>query len=107
MSPTPVDDNAKRRITACAREQIDAHNLPKRFLPKQIFAFGPKLIQLAEAQRAAGEAKYGSANGIAHATDGTTGPRTGHKLTGNGAWKARLQAGETVEFRGGGNSLAP
>lgn len=28
-------------------------------------------------------------------------------LTGNAAWKARLQAGETVSFRGGGNSLAP
>ena len=28
-------------------------------------------------------------------------------LTGNAAWKVRLQDGETVSFRGGGNSLAP
>ena len=60
-----VDADANRRITAWAREQIDAHKLPTRFLPKQIFAFGPKLIQFAEAQRAAGEAQYGSADGIA------------------------------------------
>jgi hypothetical protein len=29
------------------------------------------------------------------------------RLTGNAAWKARLHAGETVAFRGGGNSLHP
>ena len=65
-----VDDNGNRRITACAREQIDAHKLPTRFLPKQIFAFGQKLIQFAEAERAADEAQYAhaeekSADGIA------------------------------------------
>lgn len=38
--------------------------------------------------------------------DAVTNP-TKVTLTGNAAWKARLQAGETVSFRGGGNSLAP
>ena len=35
-----VDDSGNRRITACAREQIDAHHClrVRRFLPK--FAFG-------------------------------------------------------------------
>ena len=101
-----VDANANRRITACAREQIDAHKLPTRFLPKQIFAFGPKLIQFAEAQRAAGEAQYGSADGIADRPTALP-TRKNRKVTGNDAYKARLQAGETVQFRGGGNSLRP
>lgn len=34
-------------------------------------------------------------------------PTSKQTLTGNNAWKARLQDGETVSFRGGGNSLAP
>ena len=101
-----VDDNANRRITACAREQIDAHKLPTRFLPKQIFAFGPKLIQFAEAQRAAGEAQYGSADGIADRP--TASPtRNTRRVTRHAAFKARLQEGGTVQWRSGGDSLAP
>ena len=97
-----VDADANRRITAWARELIDAHKLPTRFLPKQKFAFGPKLIQFVEEQRAAGEAQYGSADGI-----GNQPTASSTRNTGNAAYKARLQAGKTVQFRGGGRSLHP
>ena len=68
-----VDADGNRRITAWAREQIAASLLPgartpNRFTlgPKLIeFAIGPKLIKFAEAQRAAAEAQYGPADGIA------------------------------------------
>ena len=65
------------------------------------------LIQFAEAQRAAGEAQYGSADGIADRPTASPTRNTNRQLTGNDAYKARLQAGETVQFRGGGNSLHP
>ena len=68
-----VDADGNRRMTAWAREQIAASLLPgarttNRFTlgPKLIeFAIGPKLIKFAEAQRAAAEAQYGPADGIA------------------------------------------
>eukprot|EP00929_Paragymnodinium_shiwhaense_P045241 TRINITY_DN23138_c0_g1_i1.p1 TRINITY_DN23138_c0_g1~~TRINITY_DN23138_c0_g1_i1.p1 ORF type:complete len:418 (+),score=59.55 TRINITY_DN23138_c0_g1_i1:146-1399(+) len=68
--------------------------------------FGPTLLQWTEAQRTKGEATYGSADGIADDSTEIGGAK-GITLTGNAAWKARLQAGETVQFRGGGNSLHP
>ena len=112
-----VDDNGNRRITAWAREQIDAHKSTReqigarthrRFLPKQIFAFGLKLIQFAEEQRAADEAQYRSGDGIAdrRPTAPPT-PKKNRKLIRYDDFKARLLEGETVQFRSGGNSLRP
>eukprot|EP00933_Yihiella_yeosuensis_P040706 TRINITY_DN35065_c0_g1_i1.p1 TRINITY_DN35065_c0_g1~~TRINITY_DN35065_c0_g1_i1.p1 ORF type:complete len:410 (-),score=22.68 TRINITY_DN35065_c0_g1_i1:244-1473(-) len=69
--------------------------------------FGATLLKWAEQQRVRQEAKEGySADGVG---DDVADTLCGHsvKLTGNAAWKARLQAGETVAFRGGGNSLHP
>merc|ERR1712004_283366 len=56
-------------------------------------------------QRSAGEDVDGAADGIVEQI-GKPGA-SGVTLTGNAAWKTRLQAGETVEFRGKGNSLHP
>ena len=66
--------------------------------------FGGNLLSWADSQRAAGEATYGAADGI---VDSGSPPSRAGSLTGNAAWKARLRAGETVAFRGGGNSLHP
>jgi len=74
-------------------------------LNDEVSCFGERLLKWADNQRASGESNYGSADGIIekiHKPDAG-----GITLTGNAAWKARLQAGETVEFRGGGNSLHP
>jgi len=74
-------------------------------LDGDICGFGQDLLKWADSHRAAGESQYGSADGIVEQIDQPI--AAGVTLTGNAAWKARLQAGETVEFRGGGNSLHP
>ena len=66
--------------------------------------FGKRLLEWANAHRAAGESADSAADGVFDADVVET---VGAKLTGNAAWRARLQAGETVEFRGSGNSLHP
>ena len=71
--------------------------------------FVSKLLRWVETQRAAEEEKYLAADGVGGGAAGSAGAgspaATG--LTGHSAYKARLQAGETVQFRGGGNSLNP
>jgi len=86
-------------------EEFESMNLGVSTLREKP-SFGQKLLQWADAQRAAGENKYGSADGIVDGVHDIASV-AGHTLTGNAAWKARLQAGETVQFRGGGNSLHP
>jgi hypothetical protein len=54
----------------------------------------------------AGSDSAGAGAGAGADPSGTSKGST-FRLTGNAAWKARLQAGETVAFRGGGNSLHP
>ena len=66
--------------------------------------FGKRLLEWANLRRAASESSDGSADGVTEAEVAET---VATKLTGNAAWRARLQAGETVEFRGSGNSLHP
>mmetsp|Transcript_34512 Transcript_34512/g.60129 ORF Transcript_34512/g.60129 Transcript_34512/m.60129 type:complete len:349 (+) Transcript_34512:87-1133(+) len=75
-------------------------------LTREISSFGDCLLKWANAHRAAGEVDDGSADGVVdhHVATRVGGTTT---LTGNAAWKARLQAGEIVEFRGKGNSLHP
>ena len=70
-----------------------------------VSSFGEQLLKWVDAQRVADEEKFGSADGVVAPVGFTL--AAGVALTGNAAWKARLQAGETVQFRGGGNSLAP
>lgn len=66
--------------------------------------------QMYEAEKkAAAEARRRAKKTGTHQSDEPSTASTATKLTliGNQAWKTRLQAGETVSFRGGGNSLAP
>lgn len=44
---------------------------------------------------------------MAEVVDTSAAAAAGITLTGNAAWRARLQAGEIVSFRGGGNRLHP
>ena len=69
----------------------------------ELQGFGKRLLDWATSHRAAGESEAGSADGLMDPLP----EAGGTKLTGNAAWRARLQAGETVEFRGSGNSLHP
>ena len=66
-------------------------------------AIGQKLITVAEAERAKDEAKYAALEDIAEQPT----KRNTRRETGYDAYKARLQAGETVEWSSGGSSLAP
>merc|ERR1712008_19470 len=93
------------QVSADGIDAEDAATWVTKQLDGDICGFGEALLKWADAQRAAGESQYGSADGIFEQVDKPI--AAGITLTGNAAWKARLQAGETVEFRGGGNSLHP
>ncbi|CAK0830633.1 unnamed protein product [Prorocentrum cordatum] len=104
-----VDGLDAEEVSAWASKEIEAFlegsSTTAACLEKKT-SFGSKLAQWADSQRSVGEKRYGSVDGI---VDGDCGADAGEsqKLTGNAAWKARLQAGEVVQFRGGGNSLHP
>ena len=72
----------------------------------ELSCFGKRVLAWANSRRAASESADGSADGIIE-SESEVPEVGGAKLTGNAAWRARLQAGETVEFRGSGNSLHP
>merc|ERR1712187_35515 len=63
--------------------------------------FGERLLRWAEAQR--------TTDGIGDPEEEEDEREEAGRVTlnGNAAWKTRLQRGEIVEFRGGGNSLMP
>ena len=71
-----------------------------------VSSFGKQLLIWADAQRGKEEKEIVSGDGGAQPAGFELG-LGGVTMTGNAAWKARLQAGETVAFRGGGNSLSP
>lgn len=71
----------------------------------ELSGFGERLLEWASLCRAHGEVHDGAADGVVEELHDVE--AAGVTLTGNNAWKARLQAGETVAFRGKGNSLHP
>eukprot|EP00927_Polykrikos_kofoidii_P042655 TRINITY_DN36696_c0_g1_i1.p1 TRINITY_DN36696_c0_g1~~TRINITY_DN36696_c0_g1_i1.p1 ORF type:complete len:362 (-),score=52.85 TRINITY_DN36696_c0_g1_i1:105-1133(-) len=85
-------------------EQILVDFLTERLNPmkNEIASFGESLLKWADACRVSDGLTESPGE---HVDEPQRAP--GVVLTGNAAWKARLQAGETVCFRGGGNSLHP
>ena len=68
LSPTSAYNLMKSVADLCLHinvDGVDADEFHSRAEAHIKFAIGPKLIKLAEAQRAAAEAQYGPADGIA------------------------------------------